>query len=411
MRISANQIYQRGLNNIMAQQERLSKIAQQFASGQKVEIPSDDPIAAAQIDLINQRMGITDILQKNRQNAENSLGFEEKILDGVMPVLLRLKDLQLSSINDAMSGSDRKSLAVEAKILLNELQNYANTLDSNGNFLFSGGKTTTQAISLDASGQYVYNGDSTQRFLPVSGTLQIATNDTADALFMRILNGNGNFTVQTGAIPNAGTGSVTTGTVTNPTAYVADDYTMTLATNTQGQLVVMVTGATSGNVLPPSGLADDAPLYTEGGVVSFNGMELTMNGVPQAGDSFVINPAKNESIFSTVQRMISNLSKPYDTATEKAATKTENNQLLSQLESAFNNISDYRSQLGARLQQLESADNANTNLMDICEQTRSQLRDADMTQVVTDLKRQEVSLQMAQQSFARIQSLSLFNFL
>ncbi|WBV71576.1 hypothetical protein PGH42_18360 [Legionella pneumophila] len=144
-----------------------------------------------------------------------------------------------------------------------------------------------------------------------------------------------------------------------------DNYTMTFALNSQGNLVVMVSGTLSGNVIPPSGLPDDAPLYQEGSAISFNGMEMVVSGLPKAGDSFSISPAKNESIFSTVQRMINNLNKPYVSSVEKAATQTENNQLLAQIDSALGCILSVQSDLGARLNQLETAEKANNDYLDI----------------------------------------------
>lgn len=411
MRISTGQMYQRGLSNLLVQQERVAKLQEQLASGLKVKTPSDDPIASGQIERMSQKISQLQSLQKNRQNAESALGFEESILGNTTTVLNRLREIQVQAGNSALSEGDRKALAKETQVLLNQLQEHANTKDSAGNYLFSGGKTVTQPLSLNGSGQYVYNGDSTQRHLPVTGSLQMAINDTGDNLFMKIRNGNGQFTVHNGATPNLGTGSVTTGSVVNQAVYVADDYTLTFANNSSGQLVVMVSGAVAGPVIPPTGLPDDAPIYQEGGVVSFNGMEISTNGAPKPGDTFLIEPSKNESMFSTVQRMIANLNKPFNTAVEKSATQTENNQLLAQLDGCIANILNYQSELGARLSQLESVEGANANLIDLCTQAQKQLRETDPVQVATDYNMQLVNLQVAQQSFAKIQGLSLFNYI
>ncbi|CAM2790967.1 flagellar hook-associated protein FlgL [Legionella worsleiensis] len=411
MRISTNQMYQTGLNNLLDLQTRVLKLQGQQSSGLKVQSPSDDPVASAQIELMNYRIGATELLQRNRQAAESALSLEEGVLSDSINTLNRLREIQIQAGNDALAEDDRKALAVEAKNLLGQLQDFANSKDANGNFMFSGGKSFVQAISLNTSGQYVYNGDSTQRFQAVTQSLQVAVNDTADNLFMRIPNGNGSFTVSQTATPNTGTGVVTTGAVIDPLAYVPDDYTMSFALNTQGDLVAMVSGAASGDVIPPTGLPDDAPLYQEGSVISFNGIELMITGAPVAGDAFTISPAENESIFSTVQRMITNLNKPYKTPVDKAATKTENNQLLAQIDKAFSRISEVQADLGARLNQLESADNANKTLIDTSEAALKLLREIDPIEVATQFNIQVLNLQIAQQSFVRIQGLTLFNYL
>ncbi|HAT1924023.1 TPA: flagellar hook-associated protein FlgL [Legionella pneumophila] len=411
MRISTNQIYQRGLDNLLTQQERLARLQDQQASGIRVQTPSDDPVASAQIELIKQRINNIELFQNNRQAAESALSLEEGILSNAVNSLHRLREIQIQAGNPSLSEEDRKTLAVEAQALLNQLLDYANTKDSNGSYMFSGSKSLTQPVSLNLSGDYVYNGDNTQRFQAVTASLLVAVNDTGDNVFMRIPNGNGSFTIRETVTPNTGTASVSSGSVTNEAAFVPDNYTMTFALNSQGNLVVMVSGTLSGNVIPPSGLPDDAPLYQEGSAIGFNGMEMVVSGLPKAGDSFSISPAKNESLFSTVQRMINNLNKPYTSAVEKAATQTENNQLLAQIDSALVHILSVQSDLGARLNQLETAEKANNDYLDISTATLKKLREIDPVAVATELNLQLVNLQAAQLSFTRIQGLSLFNFL
>lgn len=411
MRISTNQIYQRGLNSLLVQQERASKLQERLASGLRVESPEDDPIAAAQIELMNQRISSTELLQKNLQNATSALSLEEGILASTVTALQRLRELQVQAGNPALSENDRKSLAVEATNLLGQLQDYANSKDIDGSFMFSGGKASTQPITLNAMGQFVYNGDSTQRYQAVSGNFQVALNDTGDSLFMRIPNGNGTFAVAQTATPNTGSGVVSSGSLVNPTAYVPDNYTMNFALNSQGNLVVMVSGAASGNVIPPSGLPDDAPLYQDGMSVNFNGMEMELSGTPLQGDSFSVTPARNSSIFATVQSMIANLNQPFGTAVEKAATFTVNNQLLAEFDSAITNVLNVQSDVGARLNQLDFADDLNSNVLLVSNETRKKLRETDPVAVATEYNLQLINLQAAQQSFVRIQGLSVFNYI
>jgi len=411
MRIATSQIYEHNSSRLMSLQERVIKLNQMISSENRVSTPSDDPIAAAQIELMSQRINSTLLLQKNRQAAESSLTLQDGILGDTSSSLQRLREIQLQAGNSALSESDRKALATEAKVLLNQMQDLANTRDSAGNFMFSGGQSGTQAISINSAGQYIYAGDSTQRFQGVTGSLQIAISDTGDNVFMRIPNGNGKFTINNTATPNTGTAAVSSGSVVNAGAYVPDNYTMSFASNSSGQTVVMVSGVSSGNVIPPTGLVDDAPLYHENEAITFNGMSMTVTGAPMAGDSFSIAPSQNESVFSTVQRMIANLGKPYGSAEEKAATQTENNQLLDQLDSALTNILDVRADVGARLNQLTSAYNTNISLIDASVEAMASLQKIDSYAVASEYALQVLNLQVAQQSFARIQGLSLFNYI
>ncbi|MFT4059775.1 MAG: flagellar hook-associated protein FlgL [Legionella sp.] len=410
MRISTNQIYESGLSSLLSQQERVTNLQEQLASGIKVRYPSDDPISYAQIEWLTERVSTTEILQRNCMSATNALSLEESILTDCSNNLQRLRQIQVQAGNGTLSEIQRQALLVEVTDILAQLQAFANSKDNDGNYLFSGGQTSTAPFTLNTAGQYIYNGDSTQRFQMISGSLQIAINDPGDGVFMRIPGGNGTFAVNA-AITNTGTASATTGSVTNYSTYVADDYTISFTLNTAGELVAMVTGATSGNVIPTTGLPDDAPVYQPGMSLSFNGMTLEFNGTPQAGDAFSVTPAQNVSLFETIQNMISNLSLPYNTAVDKAATATENNQLLAQIDSAILNMTDIIATIGSRLNQVANSQSANEDLIDTSTITLKYLREIDPVVVATEFNQELVNLQAAQQSFVRIQGLSVFNYI
>lgn len=410
MRISTNQVYQNGLSNLLLQQERVTKLQGQLASGIKVQFASDDPISYAQIEWMSQRVSTTELLQKNCMNASNALNLEEAVLTDCTNNLQRLREIQVQASNGTLSQTQRQALSVEVTDILNQLQGFANTKDNDGDYLFAGGQTATEPFTLNSSGQYTYNGDSTQRFQLIAGSLQIAINDPGDGIFMRIPGGNGTFSVSATAT-NTGTGSVSTGSVTNSAAYVADDYTISFALNTAGSLVAMVSGAASGNVIPSSGLPDDAPVYQEGMALSFNGMSMQVSGMPEPGDTFSVTPAQNVSLFSTIQDMITNLNLPFGTAVEKAATVTENNQLLAQLDNALDSIIETVSNIGSRLNQVSNSQDSNEDLIETSEITLKFLRETDPAAVATEFNLQLVNLQAAQQSFVRVQGLSVFNYI
>lgn len=411
MRISSNQIFSRGLNNMLKQQAEALRIQQQLSSTKRVSSPSDDPIAAAKIDLMNQRIFFGERLEQNRQNADGAMKVEESVISNMAGVMQKLRDVQVQAGSSALSDEARNALAAEGQNLLDQLQSLANTQDSNGYYMFSGSLSEAQTISRDMSGQYVYNGDQTQRFQAISSGLQVALNDTGDDLFMRIPGGNGRFTVAETATPNTGTAVASSGSVINNAAYVADNYTIQFALNSQNQTVVMVSGVASGNVVPPTGLPDDAPLYSDGMAVSFNGIEINMTGTPQAGDAFTVKPAANESIFSTAARLVANLKKPFTTGSDKAQVFTENNQILEQLDSGLGNLLDYQAQVGARMNQLDVAEKVNNDLIDISRETKSKLEDADLESLAVEYQLQITYLQVAQKTFAGIQGLSAFNYI
>lgn len=411
MRISSSGIYRHAVNAMQGQQATISKLQEQLSTGYRVRTPSDDPIAAAQIELMDQRISFTENLQHNVVAARGKLELEEKVISGSVSALQQLREIQVRAGDGSLSDSDRKTLAQEAASLLNQLQGDANSKDAEGFYLFSGGRASTAAVSVNAFNQYVYNGDSTQRFQAITHSSQVAINDTGDALFMSIPNGNGRFSISETASPNTGTAVLSSGVVSNASAFVADNYTLSFALNTQGELVYLVNGSASGSVIPPTGLPDDAPLYKEGGTVNFNGIEISVTGIPEAGDAFSIQPSHNTSLFTTIQNMISNLNKPKTTATEKASVLTENNQLLEELDSALNHVLNFQSDIGNRLNQLERAETSNIDLITTSKDTLKTLREIDPTEVAVEFNLQLINLQAAQKSYVSIMGMSIFNYI
>jgi flagellar hook-associated protein 3 FlgL len=79
--------------------------------------------------------------------------------------------------------------------------------------------------------------------------------------------------------------------------------------------------------------------------------------------------------------------------------------------SAEENVSVVRSRIGARLNTLESTEalHAGTDLVN--KKVLADVRDLDHVEAITRLTQENFVLQAAQQSFAKIAGLSLFDFL
>ena len=79
---------------------------------------------------------------------------------------------------------DRIIIATEMETLNEHLVGLANTRNANGEYLFSGFKSTTQPFSKNtASGGYTYSGDANQRTLQIAENRQIADGDPGINVF------------------------------------------------------------------------------------------------------------------------------------------------------------------------------------------------------------------------------------
>jgi flagellar hook-associated protein 3 FlgL len=84
---------------------------------------------------------------------------------------------------------------------------------------------------------------------------------------------------------------------------------------------------------------------------------------------------------------------------------------LTDLQTAQDTVSRYRSELGARLNTLDDIEALNDNLISESEKLISQLRDVDFADATTRLNLQAIILQAAQASFVKISQLNLFSLL
>ncbi|MGE0372688.1 MAG: flagellar hook-associated protein FlgL [Gammaproteobacteria bacterium] len=236
MRVSTNQINLIAMNSILDQQTRVARTQEQLSTGKRILSPSDDPSGTSALIGYRQSLDTITQYQENITAARQRLQREESALGSVGNVLDRIRELALQANNSALSAEDRRYIAVEVRQNLDEIMTVANTTDANGEYIFAGHQGRIEPFSRSSTSEYVYSGDSGQRFLQIGATQQVAIGDPGDDVFMRIRTGNGSFSVRND-LANLGNGVIAAGSVTNRADYDGDVYTVsfphaTLATGT-----------------------------------------------------------------------------------------------------------------------------------------------------------------------------------
>ena len=312
-------------------------------------------------------------------------------------------DTAMTGVGSTMSDANRKALASALQGNLRDLLGLANSTDGNGNYLYSGAQGSVQPF-VNTAGGVVYQGDDVQRNIQVAPSRQISGSDSGADIFMRIRNGNGTFQAAPAAA-NTGTGTISQGVVTNSSLYNGDSFQVTFGA---GGTTYSVTDVTSGANVIPAGTA-----YVSGQAISFNGIQFSITGTPAAGDTFNVTPSTNQSVFDTLNKLITTLSTPL--AGASAAVVAANGQAmsdgLSALTQDLNNVLGVRATTGSRLNELTALQSTGTQLGLQYQQTLSTIQDTDYNKAVTDLTQQKLILQAAQQSFAQVSKLSLFNYI
>jgi flagellar hook-associated protein 3 FlgL len=157
MRVSEQMRYASVTDNLAQLSARHAKAAQEAQTGQRVNLPSDDPIAAAELarlsasqSQITARRGTVTSVRGDAELAESSL-------QQASDLLATAKDLAMQGGNGSLGASERATLALQVKDLHDQLVGVANTQGTAG-FLFAGSLTQTRPFS--SSGAFSGNDDS-----------------------------------------------------------------------------------------------------------------------------------------------------------------------------------------------------------------------------------------------------------
>ena len=407
MRISTSTIYSSNISSLDTLQVQIAQTTQQISSGQRILDPSMDPVGAARAIELTLSSSTNTQYGSNNTAATNTLSLSDGILQSATSLLQSVQDTVLSAGTPLVTDSIRKSMATDLQSRLQDLLGLANSTDGNGNYMYSGGQGSVQPFVKTASG-VTYQGDDVQRKIQVAPSRQISSSDSGADIFMRTRNGNGTFQATLGAA-NTGTGIISQGVVTNASSYNANSYQVTFGA---GGTTYSITDVTAG----PPGVAvagQTGVTYTSGQAISFNGIQFSITGTPAAGDTFSVTPSANQSVFDTLNKLITTLSTPLTGAS--AAAIAANNQAMndgiSALGQDLNSVLGVRATIGSRLNELTALQDTGTQLGLQYKTTLSTIQDTDYNQAITDLTQQKLILQAAQQSFAQVSKLSLFNYL
>ena len=398
MTISTLSFQMNAAEQMDALQQALSRTQTQLSTGLKLQNAADNPVAMAQVDALNTDLSASQQYVTNGNLASTNLNLEAQALTDATNLLQSARDIALQGNNATLNASDRQNLATQLQQQLQQLVAIGNRQDGEGNYLFSGYAAGTQPFAQNGNA-VTYSGANEVSQVQLSAEQSISTGDAGSSVFMNIPAGNGTFTT-TAASANTGTASIGAGTVTDPSQWVPDTYTIAFSSATQYTVTDQKTGAvvTSGTLSSTS----SAP-----NTIAFNGIQITLNGAPSAGDSFTVAPAGTASVFSTMSGLISTLN---STTLSPAEIATQLNQGIEQIDQALNHFGNVQASVGARINAVTASQATAQSQQTDYQTTVSQLSNVDYAKATTQLSTEELALQAAQASYASMEKLSLFNY-
>ena len=397
MRIASFQFQAQWLATYMQQQTAVAKLQMQVSSGQRLVQPSDDPAAAAQIaDLTSSNNAATQYTA-NAGVAKDRLSNEDSLLQQAYNILQSVRELAVEAGNAATSPSGLQAIATNLQQDKSALLAIANSQDASGNYVFAGLRARTQPFTT-SGGATTYNGDASQRSVQVGANQTVVDGNSGTSIFVAIPNGNGTF-VASAADTNTGTLVVGTRSVVNPAAWDGGSYTIQFLTPGSYQVV-----DASNNVVQSGS-------YSDGSAITFKGVSLTFSGTPAAGDTVTVAPSGTQDVFQTIDQLVAATQNASGDAVSRTLAANAAGNSLENLDQALQQLGNVQASVGARLQTIDQATQGLADTSVSLTTSISNLGDTNYASAISSLTSMLTSLQAAQQTYAKVQGLSLFNYL
>ncbi|TXF97736.1 flagellar hook-associated protein FlgL [Massilia arenae] len=184
MRIASSQ-YQSTMNqSLQVNQERVSYIMQQLATNKRILLPSDDPVDSVRLSRLAREESTVQQYRDNIASLKLRLTKSEGYLSNMVNEMLPGRDLLVWASDGSNAPDDLKAMVTPLTSLRDSLFYTANTIDQEGNHLFSGTLTKTAPMVFDPVGdpgeRYKFVGNTaTQEVVIGSGLTQPANENLA----------------------------------------------------------------------------------------------------------------------------------------------------------------------------------------------------------------------------------------
>lgn len=206
MRIASTQYHTTMSTALQNASARLETVMEQMSTGQKLMLPSDDPVTSVRLARLTRDETSNAQYRENIGSLKVRLQKNETSLSSMNGDLQDARDQMLWALDGGNSSEDLKAMTSTLQSLSSSLLSSANAKDDEGNYLFSGTATTTPAISFDATApagsRYTFTGNTSQQTVVVGNGVTQTANVSADEMAAVLNSLDGTVSLLTQANPN-----------------------------------------------------------------------------------------------------------------------------------------------------------------------------------------------------------------
>jgi flagellar hook-associated protein 3 FlgL len=413
VRMSTSQLFNRGLNPMLDIQKAVSKTQEQISTNKRVLTPADDPIAATRILQLNQELAGLDQYNNSLSTLNSRLQREESALNGVSDLIMRAQELIGQSGNGALDRDQRGYIAVELQAVVDGMAQFMNSRDAGGEYLFSGFQGNEQPFVKDAEGRYQYHGDQGQRFIQVGPVTSVAANDSGHDVFMNIPS----------ASPTVKSSASDTNQAQPPASISRVSIRDQAAFENFYPESVVIEFRPANEITPPGlnyritqvsdgrVLSDNNVEFNNGREIQVAGMSFRIEGRPAEGDSFKLESSNQKGLLEGLEDYIADLQRLGNSPSEREQLSLSMENTVNNLNKAQDQLIKTTSAIGARLNQVDASKASNEDFELVVRSTLSELSDLDYAKAISQLTQESFVLEAAQNTFTKINRMSLFNLI
>jgi flagellar hook-associated protein 3 FlgL len=186
MRIATSQ-YQAMMNqSLQKNQERITYVTQQMANGNRIQLPSDDPVDSVRLSRLKREEAAIGQYRDNIAAVRQRMSKNEGYLQNMVNDMNSGRDLLVWAADGANTPDDLNSMVSSLSSLRDSLMYTANSIDQEGRYIFSGTATGTAPVAYDASAapgaRYRYAGNTNDQTVVVGNGITQTANQNVQGL-------------------------------------------------------------------------------------------------------------------------------------------------------------------------------------------------------------------------------------
>lgn len=359
MRVTDKMNYNQVTQNLSKNRTEMNDLQNQAATQKKINKPSDEPTSAARVlaARTEERGGKQFI--KNITSARSFLEYTDQSLSELSESLMRAKELAISQASDAGASSEtRRTVAMEIEQIYDQAVQVGNR-KLGDRYIFGGYQTTKSPFDIAGN----YHGDDGDLKIQINKDAFVAMNISGGKVFL-------------------GEGLSEDGLI-RPSAHVPRDVEELKQLKVEDQ-----------NRAQQSLESAEQPVQLRGPASTTHNNQV-MTTVPDA-DSRGVNVLKILKDFSIALH---------------TSDKHEVQASIDDLDAAISQVINARAQVGSRISALNAANESLQKSIVDQKTTASQLEDADLFEVVSDINKSDSTLKATLETSGKVMNMSLLDFL